>query len=107
MSYGRFAAPHWRPTPITRSPIPQVSIGLHSRGGSESHNIDFHAVNGLRPDGFKFLVQWVNDGAGARRLPRVWHIETLHLGCAQMGDGVQLPLGVAREVCAIGQVLAQ
>jgi nitrite reductase (NO-forming) len=27
-------------------PIPQVSIGLHSRGGSESHNIDFHAVTG-------------------------------------------------------------
>jgi hypothetical protein len=26
--------PHWRPTPITRRPIPQVSFGLHSRGGS-------------------------------------------------------------------------
>ena len=26
--------------------LPQVSIGLHSRGGSESHNIDFHAVTG-------------------------------------------------------------
>ena len=30
----------------TRRPTPQVSIGLHSLGGSESHNIDFHAVTG-------------------------------------------------------------
>ena len=34
MSDGRFAAPQWRPKPITRRPIPQVSLGLHSRGGS-------------------------------------------------------------------------
>lgn len=46
MSYGRFAALHWRLTSITRRPIPQVSIGLHSQGESESHNIDFHAVTG-------------------------------------------------------------
>jgi len=46
VSYGRFAALHWRPTSITRRPIPQVSIGLHSQGGSDSHNIDFHALTG-------------------------------------------------------------
>ena len=34
MSYGRFASPQRRLTPITRRPIPQVSIGLHSQGGS-------------------------------------------------------------------------
>ena len=34
VSYGRFAAPHRRLKPIMRRPIPQVSFGLHSRGGS-------------------------------------------------------------------------
>jgi hypothetical protein len=34
MSYGRFAAPHWRLHPITRRPNSPVSPGLHSLGGA-------------------------------------------------------------------------
>ena len=34
MSYARLASPHGRPKPITRRPIPQVSLGLDSRGWS-------------------------------------------------------------------------
>ena len=35
-------------------------------------------------------------------------VETFPRACVQpIGDGVQLTLGVARQVCALGQVLAQ
>jgi hypothetical protein len=34
MNYGSFAWPHGRFTPITRRLMPQVSFGLHPRGGS-------------------------------------------------------------------------
>ena len=34
MRYGRFASPLRRLNPITRRPIPQVSLGLDLRGGS-------------------------------------------------------------------------
>ena len=43
MSYARFASPLRRLKPITRRPIPQVSIGLHSRGGSTAQS-DFLAI---------------------------------------------------------------
>lgn len=39
MSYGRFAAPHWRLHPITRRPNSPVSPGLHSRGGAYSSEV--------------------------------------------------------------------
>ena len=34
MSYAKFVSPHRRLKPITPRPNPQVSIGLHLRGGS-------------------------------------------------------------------------
>ena len=39
MSYATFVPPHQRLQPITRRPIPQVPLGLHSRGGSREPNI--------------------------------------------------------------------
>ena len=39
MSYARFASPHRRLKPITPRPNPQVSIGLHLRGGSQTQGI--------------------------------------------------------------------
>ena len=34
MSYAKFVSPHRRLKPITPRPNPQVSIGLHLRGGA-------------------------------------------------------------------------
>lgn len=53
MSYARFASSLQRLQPITRRPNPQVSIGLHSRGGSEIRKVTLPLVwkSGLSLDG--------------------------------------------------------
>jgi hypothetical protein len=50
VSYARFASPHQRLKPITRRPNPQVSIGLHSRGGSELARLTLGVVQQLGAD---------------------------------------------------------
>ncbi len=58
----------------------------------------------LSPGGFKFQVQRVNDGAVAHRLPGAWQSSDIFLGaCSADGDGVQLALGVARQIRALGK----
>ena len=51
-------------------------------------------------------MQRVNEGAIAQRLPGAWHSPDIFSGLWS-GDGVQLALGVARQVRALGPVLAQ
>ena len=58
--------------------------------------------------GFKFQVQRVNDKAIALDFQGCGKVETFPRTRIQaMGDGVQLALRVARQVRALGQVLAQ
>ena len=81
--------PHWRLKPITRRPIPQVWLGLHSRGGSSG---PFPQA----PAGLLFGV-WVTKDYGhgdghciARRPPlepsvRSHNVMSLVRLCAQCG----------------------
>jgi hypothetical protein len=58
--------------------------------------------------GFKFQVQRLNDGAVAHRLPAACKVQTFSWVRVQpMGNGVQIVLGVARQVRALGQILVQ
>ena len=50
----------------------------------------------------------MNDGTAAQRLPRRGNVQTLTgAGLQSIGDGIQLPLGVERQVGALRQVPVQ
>ena len=61
---GRFASPLRRLKPITRRPIPQVWLGLHSRGGSASGVLRYarYAIDQNKRSGLVFSaepVTWI------------------------------------------------